>query len=280
MSTAIKSTRHTPEQRRAQAQALHEKLTDQIRSLTDSDTWKAWLRITGTCRARSLSNQLLILSQGGTYALGYRQWEKLGRHVIRGAKAIKIFGYSVRHTPSAGDDDEQDTEPARVSYPVLNVFDISATDGNPIPAAATPLTGADPARIYDRAAAYATTLGWDVAATPIPEPGLNGYTLPALHQIRVDATMDPAMRAKTLLHELGHAILHATTDTDPSAHRGTIETEAESVAYAAGNILGLDTTDYSIGYITGWANADIDLIRATADNVLRAVTQITDALTA
>ena len=85
------------------------------------------------------------------------------------------------------------------------------------------------------------------------------------------------MRVKTLLHEIGHALLHFE-DGATREHRGLIETEAESTAYAAGALLGLDTSSWSIGYVAGWSNADVDLIRSTAGNVLRAVNTIADAL--
>ena len=65
--------RKTPEQRREEAEALHEQLTTQIATLVDGENWKAWLRLTGTMRRRSFSNQMLILSQGGTLALGFRR---------------------------------------------------------------------------------------------------------------------------------------------------------------------------------------------------------------
>ena len=85
------TTRRTPEERRAQAEALHEQLAAQVATLAESENWKAWLRFARIVRRRSFSNQMLILAQGGTHCLGYRQWETLGRHVVKGAKSIKIL---------------------------------------------------------------------------------------------------------------------------------------------------------------------------------------------
>lgn len=65
------TARRTPEERRAQAEALHEQLTAQVATLAESENWKAWLRFAGLVRRRSFSNQMLILAQGGTYCLGY-----------------------------------------------------------------------------------------------------------------------------------------------------------------------------------------------------------------
>ena len=77
--------------------------------------------------------------------------------------------------------------------------------------------------------------------------------------------------------EIAHALLHFDEDSTRE-HRGLIETEAESTAYAAGALLGIDTSAWSIGYVAGWAGGDVDLIRSTAANVLRAVNAIADAI--
>lgn len=271
-------TTRTPEERRAQAEALHEQLTAQVATLAESSNWKAWLRFAGIVRRRSFSNQMLILAQGGTYCLGYRQWEGLNRHVVKGAKSIKIFGYSTKRTVETDEATGEETTSSRVIYPILSVFDVRDTEGEPLPEQqASYLEGDDVDGLFDRAAAFITGLGWDVALEDIAQDGLNGYTEGATRQIRVDQKMSPAMRVKTLLHEIGHALLHFD-EGSIREHRGVIETEAESVAYAAGALLGLDTSAWSIGYVAGWAGGDIELIRSTAANVLRAVNTIADAL--
>lgn len=271
-------TRRTPEERRAQAEALHEQLTAQVATLAESDSWKAWLRFSGTVRRRSFSNQMLILAQGGTYCLGYRQWETLGRHVVRGAKSIKIFGYSTKRIVDVDEENGEETSRSRVIYPVLSVFDVSDTEGEPLPEQpAAYLEGDDVDGLFDQLAAFITARGWDLAREDIERDGLNGYTEGTTRRIRVDAKMAPAMQVKTLLHEIGHALLHFD-EGSIREHRGVIETEAESVAYAAGALLGLDTSSWSIGYVAGWAQGDVDLIRNTAANVLRAVNTIADAL--
>lgn len=273
--------RKTPEQRREEAEALHEQLTTQIATLVDGENWKAWLRLTRTMRRRSFSNQMLILSQGGTFALGFRQWETLGRHVVKGSKSIKIFGFSPRRTVEVDDETGEESVRSWARYPIVSVFDVSQTEGDALPEIQPEyLEGDDVDGIFDRAAAYISSLGWNVELEDIAQPGLNGYTRGDVHQIRVDAKMAPAMRVKTLLHEIGHALLHfdEQSDASPIAHRGRIETEAESVAYAAGALLGLDTSSWSIGYVAGWSAGDVAMIRDTAANVHRAVTAIADAL--
>lgn len=272
------TTRRTPEERRAQAEALHEQLTAQVATLAESENWKAWLRFARIVRRRSFSNQMLILAQGGTYCLGYRQWETLGRHVVKGAKSIKIFGYSTKRIVEVDEATGEESTSSRVIYPVLSVFDVRDTDGEPLPEQpAIYLEGDDVAGLFDQLADFITAQGWDVALEDIAQDGLNGYTDGQARQIRVDSKMAPAMRVKTLLHEIGHALLHFD-EGSTREHRGVIETEAESVAYCAGGLLGLDTSAWSIGYVAGWAGGDVDLIRSVAGNVLRAVNAIADAM--
>lgn len=270
--------RRTPEERREQAEALHEKLTAQVATLAESENWKAWLRFAGTIRRRSFSNQMLILAQGGTYCLGYRQWEGLGRHVVKGAKSIKIFGYSTKRIVEVDDTTGEETTSSRVIYPVLSVFDVADTEGDPLPEQpAIYLEGDDANGLFAPLAEFITAQGWDVALEDIAEDGLNGYTQGSTRRIRVDSKMAPAMQVKTLLHEIAHALLHFDEDSTRE-HRGLIETEAESTAYAAGALLGIDTSAWSIGYVAGWAGGDVDLIRSTAANVLRVVNAIADAI--
>ena len=284
MSTTTATRRRTPEQRREQAQALHDQLTGQVAELAQGENWTAWLRFTANFRTYSLNNSWLIFAQcpDATRVLGYRQWEKLGRHVRRGEKSIKIFGYSTKKSTDVDEETGEEKTRSRAYYPVLSVFDISQTDAEE--GAAEPveitrhLVGEDESEIFARTAAFMRGRGWDVALEDITREGLNGYTDPESRQIRVDEKMSPAQRAKTMIHEAAHAILHVDDVDGDAGHRGIRETEAESTAYVVAAMLGLDTSDYSIGYVAGWAGADVDLIRSTATNVLRAVNILAEAL--
>lgn len=274
-----RAPRRTAEERAEEAKLLHDRLTAQVAALADSDTWKSFLRLTGVARNRSLNNQLLILSQlpTATICLGYRQWEQLGRHVIKGQRSLSIFGFSRKTVTETDEETGEESTRSWNRYPVLRVFDISQTEGDDLPV--TLLEGDDDAGIFDRMAEVLRGRGWDVALEEISTPGLNGYTRYDTREVRVNAALSPAQRAKTLLHEAGHATLHTPDDAaTPIAHRGQIETEAESVAYALGSMLGIDTSAWSIGYVASWSDGDVDLIRATAANVQRAVADLGGAL--
>ena len=278
------TTTRTPEQRREQAKALHDQLTTQVAELAQGENWIAWLRFTANFRTLSMNNSWLIFAQrpDATRVLGYRQWEKLGRHVRRGEKSIKIFGYSTKKVVDVDENSGEEVTSSRAYYPVLSVFDISQTDADENAVEPVEITqhlvGEDETEIFERTAAFMRSRGWDVALEDIAREGLNGYTTPSTRQIRVDEKMSPAQRAKTMIHEAAHAILHVDEIEGEAGHRGIRETEAESTAYVVAALLGLDTSDYSIGYVAGWTGADVDLIRSTATNVLRAVNILAEEL--
>lgn len=230
----------------------------------------------------------MILAQKpeATQVAGFRAWQQRGRQVRKGQRAIRIYGYSSR-TVTETDPDTGDEETRKVpTFPILSVFDHSQTDpieGHPQPEKiAQLLTGADPDAIYDRVAAIMTGRGWTVTREAIPSSA-NGYTTTdGSHRIVVDADLEPAAAAKTMIHEAAHAIMHAPDLIGPEArkdlHRGRMEVEAESVAYVLAGMLGLDTSAYSVGYIAGWAAGDLEQVTATAKAVLTAVHQLADAL--
>lgn len=148
----------------------------------------------------------------------------------------------------------------------------------------THVQGEDETGIYDRVAAFITAQGWTITRKQIPGT-TNGYTrVDGTKSIVVDADLAPAQAAKTMIHETAHALLHADPDGnrvdtgDVEAHRGIREVEAESVAYVVAALCGLDTSAYSVGYITGWADGDPKLVTATATRVLTCVHTVADAL--
>ncbi|WP_243768872.1 ArdC family protein [Leifsonia sp. TF02-11] len=147
----MKDTTHrrTAEQRKAQAEALHASIIDQVRQLADSGQWRTFLEFARSFYAYSLNNLLLILAQhpDATMVAGFRQWQTKGRQVRNGEHSIKIFGYSVKKTASTDENGDAGPEERTMHYfPVLSVFDISQTDpidGAPVPQNPTQqLTGA------------------------------------------------------------------------------------------------------------------------------------------
>lgn len=274
--------KRSPEELRAQAKALQASISDQVQALTSSDEWKRYLDFMGSFHDYSLNNVMLILSQmrTATAVAGFRQWQAKGRQVRKGEKAIKIFGYATKKIADATEDSEEER---RVYFPMLSVFDISQTDpidGHETPTVTHLLTGSDDAGIYAATEQWLIGQGWTITRERI-DGEINGYTTTdGSYQIVVSDRLEPAAAAKTLLHEAAHAILHSDKDrADYVAHRGMRETEAESVAYVVAGVLGMDTSAYTIGYVAGWSEGDLEVIKASAGNVLKAAHILIDALT-
>ncbi|MGN7797661.1 ArdC family protein [Leifsonia sp. 22587] len=274
------TSRRTAEQRKAQAEALHASIVEQVQQLADTGRWRRFLDFARSFHTYSLNNLLLILAQNpdATIVAGFRQWQAKGRQVRKGEHSIKIFGYSTKKPISTEAETDADPEERTVHYfPMLSVFDISQTD--PIDGATVPedpiqqLTGNQDHGVISRLTAQLEGTGWAVARETLTYA--NGYTDPGKRTVALRVALRvglaPEQAAKTLIHETAHVELGHVDDLDEYRHhRGRMEVEAESVAYIVAGLVGFDTSAYSIGYITGWSNQDIELIRDTAAHVLKA----------
>ena len=296
MATKTQTKRTTNAERRqarkARAAELQEGISEQVEALRETKRWQQFLIFAASFHQYSLNNVLLILRQMpmASQVAGFRKWQSLGRQVRKGEKALQIFGYATKKTEATDTDEGGPTkgegkETRRVYFPILSVFDVSQTDpiegAEHIPAIAVPLSGRDEAGIYSATEAFITEKGWTVTVEAI-HGSANGFaTFDGTRQIVISEKLEPAARAKTLLHETAHALLHSGMATAERAALGQAarEVEAESVAYVVAGAFGFDTSTYSIDYVTSWAGADIQVIRDSAARVLNAAHQIIDALT-
>lgn len=300
MTHATRRGTLSPEQRQARAQQLHDSITDQVEQLRGSQQWREYLQYCQSFYAYSWRNVLLIQTQhrGASYVAGFRQWQERGRQVRKGEQSIKIFGFAQRKARRDGDGDGHEAEkssigtnthdeqnPERVTYfPVLSVFDISQTDlidGADDPyAQLCELPGEDAAGLTDAIGEYLRGQGWDLTIAPTVG-AMDGYTQHTTRRIVIADHLSAAQTAATLLHEAAHALLHGDLSAaDYQHHRGHAEVEAESIAYVVAGALGLDTTKTSIGYITGWAGTDSELIAGSAARVLATSRTLIEAVTA
>jgi len=166
-------------------------------------------------------------------------------------------------------------------FRVVHVFDINQTDGPPLPTHPLPelLAGEAPEGLLDALTVHVTNAGYRLAfeELSVPNPGLagaNGVTDYLSRTVTVRSDLSPAQTVKTLAHELGHVLLHGPEQRPATLTREQAEVEAESVAYVIGAAHGLDTSSYTIPYVAGWASADLDLIRGTAERVLSTARQV------
>lgn len=281
MGTKVKS-RKSAEERRAEAEQLHERISLQVQELTSGEGWAQFLRISTGFHHYSFRNVLLILCQrpDATRVAGFRQWHQRGRQVRKGERGIRIFGYALKRIQP--DEDDPDAEERTMTlYPVLTVFDISQTDSiegtAEVPDLAPRLRGGDDAGIFDATTAWLAEQGWIVTRQHLHgEDGMSVFD--GTRRVLIHDELEPAHEALTVLHETAHVLLHAET-SDYRQHRGIYETEAESVAHIAAGVLGLDTSKNSVGYIAGWTLGDTTTMKATAERVLTTVRTILDGVT-
>lgn len=306
--------------RQSQAEQLHATIIQQLEDLKSGPAWARLLDQMSRFHNYSLNNLLLIRAQCpiATQVAGYRAWQRLGRQVRKGEKAIKIFGFippaGRRPRPSENGVDDQNVDAQRThfsrdlrqrggrsrpSFPVVNVFDISQTaalessadcprgaaQGEPTETRGTstqhsPLwvNKAPHARLFENVKSYLESLGWATVRADLPE-SLNGIALPPEKTVKVARDLSPSQATKTLLHETAHVLLHSKlSESEWTRERQRLEVEAESVAYVVSGAFGLDTSNASLPYICAWAQEDMALLKRTAANVQRTARQIIQAV--
>jgi antirestriction protein ArdC len=194
--------------------------------------------------------------------------------VRRGEKGIAIFApCRVRKI-----DDETGEEESRLYFKVVHVFDVSQTEGDELPTMEWPVLVDGPTGLFDDLVDVARRLGLSVATTDSSPNGARGWYEPSEHRITIVDGYPAASRARTMLHELGHAF-------DPACHgervadRAERELVAESVAYIVGKRLGLDTDDCSTLYAASWG-AEPKQLEAIAERVLDIARRLEEAITA
>lgn len=252
-------------------------LADGIAKLTDSEAWRAWLNVQRRFHNYSFGNTLLILWQrpNTTRVAGFHAWLRLGRHVRKGEKGIAILApVPTRFRVEDENGEEKTIVGAAKHFRLAHVFDIAQTEGAELPdAPVSKLQGDDPDGLYDQLVEVAHSLGFTVEEDFL-EHGINGLCDHESHAIKVEARNEPRQQVKTLAHELGHAILHGEQSLDP---REAKELEAESVAYCVCAELGLDSSDYSFGYVATWSGGSQEArrgITASAQRIQKAAQQI------
>lgn len=285
-----------------QVREITDKLEQGIKELFESEKYKEYLRTMSKFYNYSFNNTLLIAMQkpDATLIAGYTSWQRnFDRHVLKGEKGIKILApapYKVmeerdRLDPSTqkpiSDQDgnalKETVEVTRPAFKVVSVFDVSQTDGKEIPdIAVDELTGS-----VENYTAFFEALKQEspvpVAFEDIPS-GAKGYYHLEDRRIAIQENMSEIQTIKTTIHEVAHAKLHALDPDgkrDPEKMKGsrTREVEAESVAYTVCQHYGIETSDYSFGYVAGWSSGketkelkgSLETIRSTAAEMIESL---------
>lgn len=276
------------------------RLEQGVQAIFDSDRYKEFLTAMSKFHDYSLNNTILIAMQGGNLVMGFRQWEKeFDRHVKKGEKGIKIFApapYKVKKLVDKIDPEtrkpmldregkavKEEKEITVPAFKVVTVFDISQTEGKEFPDLSVKPLLADVEQYEDFFAALEK-------ASPVPivfeqiTNGANGYFSLTDKRIAIKEGVSELQAVKTAIHEIAHAKLHdvdlnAPPEQQNRVDRHTREVQAESVAYTVCQHFGLDTSDYSFGYVAGWSSdkemtelkASLETIQATAKELINEI---------
>ena len=279
---------------------ITDRLETGIQELFESERYKAYLTSMAKFHSYSFNNTLLIAMQGGQLVAGYNKWrDDFHRNVKRGEKGIKILApapYKVKKEvpkldeqgkPVMDKDGKPLTEVQETQVPafkIVSVFDVSQTEGEPLPSIGVDELAGNVEQYEDFFKALEQTSPVPMTFEDIPG-GSHGYYHLTEKRIAIQENMSELQTLKTAIHEIAHAKLHAidpdapvTEQADPPDSR-TREVQAESVAYAVCQHYGLDTSDYSFGYVAGWSSgkdlkelrASLETIRATAHELITTI---------
>ena len=282
---------------------ITDRLEQGITELFDSERYKEYLRVMSKFHNYSFNNTLLIAMQKPDASLvaGFSAWKNnFGRNVMKGQKGIKIIApspFKIRqevekidpHTqkPIIGKDGKPVTEEKEIkipAYKVVSVFDVSQTEGKELPDIAVDELTGDVDRYKDFFAALEKTSPVPIAFENIGG-GSHGYYHLEDKRIAINEGMSELQTLKTAIHEIAHAKLHdidlnaPKDEQQPRVDRRTREVEAESVAYTVCQHYGLDTSDYSFGYVAGWSSGrELSELKSSLETIRSAAAEIINSI--
>lgn len=263
---------------------ITERLEQGVKEVFSGAEYKAYLDFMSKFYDYSVNNSILIFMQKPDASLvaGYRAWQnKFKRQVRKGEKGIMILAPIPRKFKKEVEDEDGNKVEKVISYTdfrAVSVFDISQTDGEEVPSIAKELT--DDVQNYDELFTKLTDFSPVPVGFEVITNGANGYFSHLEKRIAIKEGMAEQQTIKTLIHEISHAILHdKETGEEAEADRRTKEVQAESVAYVVCSSLGLDTSDYSFGYVAGWSGKkeakeltdSMEVIKKTAKTIIDAL---------
>ena len=282
---------------------ITDRLEQGIAELFDSERYREYLKVMSKFHNYSFRNTVLIAMQKPDASLvaGFSAWKNnFERNVMKGQKGIKIIApspYKIKqemqkidpHTqkPVIGKDGKPVTEEKEVTIPaykVVSVFDVSQTEGKELPDIAVDELTGDVDRYKDFFAALEKTSPVPIAFENI-EGGSHGYYHLEDKRIAINEGMSELQTLKTAIHEIAHAKLHdidlnaPKDEQQPHVDRRTREVEAESVAYTVCQHYGLDTSDYSFGYVAGWSSGrELSELKSSLETIRSAAAEIINSI--
>lgn len=272
---------------------LTDKLEAGIKEVFTSDKYREYLSTMNKFHNYSFNNSMLIHMQKpeASYVAGYKTWETMERHVRKGEKGITIFApcpYKVKKPVEVYDSKTgqvkrdihgkpmmEEKEITYASFKAISIFDISQTEGKPLPELAQELKGEIPD--------YMVLMDSVKEIAPVPirfeswEQSKKGHYNLANKEIVIKSGMSDLQTVKTAIHETAHSIVHK--DQAHVKDSATMEVEAESVAFVVCQHLGLDTSDYSFGYLAGWSsNEELPELKSSLQTIQRTSHEVIESL--
>lgn len=273
-------------------QELLQKAETQLEEMSDSESFKKYLNTLAKFPNYSVNNVLLIQAQNpqATLVSGYKDWQKkFNRHVNKGAKALYITAPIIKTLNEEEKKKYNTTEDkAIVAYRYVPVFDIANTTGEPVLTAHDFISNeytTEQTEIFctdklDKVSEYINKeYGISIHIKAL-DKNIGGYYRPKEHTIALNSLNSKTEQLKTLFHEFAHSQLHNTKalkELDEPLTRAHKEAQAESVAYLSMQTMGIDTSGYSVGYISTWAQ-DKDLMKQSLQEIKKVFNQTLEVI--
>ena len=276
---------------------LSRHLKEGIKEFLDSDKYKDYLTKMSQLNNYSNRNLRLILAQNpeARQVASFKQWkENFGRHVKKGEKALRIFKPMTKIKKDENNQPilDKNGKPETVTFfGLVPVFDVSQTEGKEMPKAAEvkeQLTDLDYANLYRALMAIAKENDVSVRFEEMENNKHGYYSVPENQIVLRSNEMNKAQIIKTFLHETAHAELHhADNPQKENLTRSTAELQAESVAYVVSSYYGIDTSEYSFNYLSGWSadketladlEAQLDIVQQEAKSLMVRMDQALEQL--
>ena len=276
---------------------LSRHLKEGIKEFLDSDKYKDYLTKMSQLNNYSNRNLRLILAQNpeARQVASFKQWkENFGRYVKKGEKALRIFKPMTKIKKDENNQPilDKNGKPETVTFfGLVPVFDVSQTEGKEMPKAAEvkeQLTDLGYANLYRALMAIAKENDVSVRFEEMENNKHGYYSVPENQIVLRSNEMNKAQIIKTFLHEMAHAELHhADNPQKENLTRSTAELQAESVAYVVSSYYGIDTSEYSFNYLSGWSadketladlEAQLDIVQQEAKSLMVRMDQALEQL--
>lgn len=276
---------------------LSRHLKEGIKEFLDSDKYKDYLTKMSYLNNYSNRNLRLILAQNpeARQVASFKQWkENFGRHVKKGEKALRIFKPMTKIKKDENNQPilDKNGKPETVTFfGLVPVFDVSQTEGKEMPKAAEvkeQLTDLDYANLYRALMSIAKENDVSVRFEEMENNKHGYYSVPENQIVLRSNEMNKAQIIKTFLHEMAHAELHHSANPQKeNLTRSTAELQAESVAYVVSSYYGIDTSEYSFNYLSGWSadketltdlEAQLDIVQQEAKSLMVRMDQALEQL--